>query len=277
LKDCESSDIHSKVGVAMTGWPEEKIKHDKKTRTLTKNVHFGIVFLIAKHNLYQFIKAMDPTFDGTEEMIGAAYDRYFERYTGVKAFMDKQQAFAQEHGYVETLFGLHRTLNVEDRHGAFDDDDGDEEIESLTADSSSHVSWRSQSVNSPVQGTAHQLLECGLVNIRRQFERYKVLGIPSMDVHDALYFMVNVLDLKECYIKSRYLMEHESLNTVKTDFPNIHWQVPIQVEAEAGLRLGGKVELENENFTIGGFLLAWYQKTKTQILELKKQLAEVPE
>jgi len=128
-----------------------------------------------------------------------------------------------------------------------------------------------------VQGTAHQLLECGLVNHKRQPEKYAVLGTPSMDVHDALYYMVNVLDLQEAYRKARYLMEQESLLTVRKDFPHINWTVPIVVEAEAGLRLGSKVELKDDKFTVGGFLLSWYEKTKGQILDLKKQLAEVPE
>jgi hypothetical protein len=73
------------------------------------------------------------------------------------------------------------------------------------------------------------------------------------------------------------LMEKESLNTLHEDFPDIDWKVPIIVEAEAGLRLGGKVDLPDDKFTIGGFMLSWYQKTKKQILELRGQLAEIPD
>jgi hypothetical protein len=276
LADCESADIHTTVGVAMTGWDADKIKHDKKTRTLTKNIHFGIIFLIAKHNLYDFIKAMDPTFDGTEEFVSDAYDRYFERYTGVKAFMDSQQEFAEQNGFVETVFGLHRVLNVGEQHGGFED--GSDEVDSIidAEGSGRGVSWRSQSVNTPVQGSAHELLECGLVNIRRKPDEYQVLGTPSMDVHDALYFMVNVLEIQEAYRKARYLMEEESLATVKSDFPYIDWKVPITTECEAGLRLGGKVVLEEGKFTIGSFLLDWYKITKKQIVELHEQLKVVP-
>lgn len=272
IADCAKGDIHTAVGVTMTGWAAEKIKHDKKTRTLTKNVHFGILFGIDKRNLFEFIKAVDPTFDGTEEMVFEAYDRYFARYKKVQLFIDHQREIAEEQGYVETIFGLHRTLNIVGFRGAFDEQDEfvDEAGERKTC-------WRNQCINTPVQGTAHQLLVCGMVNIIRRPEKYQVLGVPCMDVHDALYMMVNVLDLQEAYRKSRYLLEKESLATVKSDFPHIDWTVPIVVEAEAGLRLGGKVELENDSFTTGGFMLEWYQKTKTQILELRKQLDEVPE
>jgi uracil-DNA glycosylase family 4 len=278
IADCASDDIHAAVGSAMTSWDPQKIKDDNKTRTLTKNIHFGMIYLIAKHNLYDFIKAMDPTSDVTEKFVSDAYDRYFARYTGVRAYMDKQQEFAQEHGYVETVFGLHRTLNVGDvekpnNFGA----DGDDEMDVVSMQEGKQVSWRSQSVNTPVQGTAHQLLECGLVNHERQPEKYAVLNVPCMDVHDALYYRVNVLEIHEAYRKARYLMEHESLKTAKKDFPHIKWTVPIVVEAEAGLRLGAKIKLKDDQFTVGGFLLLWYEKTKKQISDLRKQLEQVPE
>jgi len=272
LKDCQASDIHTIVGVAMTGWAADKIKHDKKTRTLTKNIHFGILFGISKENLFDFIKAMDPDFDGTEEMVFEAYDRYFARYTGVAQYIEDQRERAETDGYVETIFGLHRTLNITAFRGAFD-----AEEEFVDESGERKASWRNQAINTPVQGSAHQLLVCGLVNIRRQPEKYKVLGVPCMDVHDALYMMVNVLDMKEAYRKARYLLEKESLETVKSDFPHIDWRVPIVVEAEAGLRLGGRVTLEDDKFTVGGFLLDWYEVTKKQMAALHRQVQEVPD
>lgn len=269
IKDCSESDIHTVVGHHMTGWPKDKIKHDKKTRTLTKNVHFGILFGIDRRNLYDFIKAMDPTFNGTEEEVFAAYDRYFERYKGIRAYIDAQREKTERDGYCETLFGLHRVLNITGFRGAFEEDE-----EYVDESGERQASWRNQCVNTPVQGTAHQLLECGLVNIRRQPKKYEVLGVPSMDVHDALYMMPRVLDLREAYRKARYLLEQESLATVRSDFPAIAWRVPIATEAEAGLRLGGKVELENDKFTVGGFLLRWYELTKKQICELHQELSK---
>jgi hypothetical protein len=155
--------------------------------------------------------------------------------------------------------------------------DGDDEMDVVSMQEGKQVSWRSQSVNTPVQGTAHQLLECGLVNHERQPEKYAVLNVPCMDVHDALYYRVNVLEIHEAYRKARYLMEHESLKTAKKDFPHIKWTVPIVVEAEAGLRLGAKIKLKDDQFTVGGFLLLWYEKTKKQIIDLRKQLEQVPE
>jgi DNA polymerase I-like protein with 3'-5' exonuclease and polymerase domains len=130
-------------------------------------------------------------------------------------------------------------------------------------------------LNGPIQGTSHQLMECALVNLHRRPEDYKELGLPVMDVHDALYFRVNILDLRVSHQKVKKLMEQDSLAVVKSDFPNIKWIVPIVTEAEAGLSLGCKLELPDDNINIGKFCLDWYQKRKKQLAELDKELLEV--
>jgi DNA polymerase I-like protein with 3'-5' exonuclease and polymerase domains len=195
--------------------------------------------------------------------IERAYVRYFKRYRGIKRFMDRQQRFAEEHHYVETLFGMRQHLDVSTQNNF----KGDYEA-------GGGMNWRSMSVNHPVQGTAHQLLECGLVNLRRQPNKYKVLGVPVMDVHDALYCNVRILDLVEAAAKIKYLLEKESLNTVKKDFPDIDWKVPITTEAEAGLRLGCKVDLK-DGFTVESFLADWFLKCRKQVLELNKEMRSI--
>jgi DNA polymerase-1 len=276
LKDCLESDIHTVVGVNMTGWSADKIANDKPTRTLTKNVHFGILFGISKQNLFEFIKAMDPNFKGTREQVEEAYDKYFKRYPGVARFIEKQRSFAAENGYVETLFGLRQPLIIKGFKSQ-NEDDIDFMSEEFIADVKDDraASWRNQAVNGPVQGTAHQLMECALVNLHRKPKRYEVLGVPVMEVHDALYMRVKFLALIEAYRKSRYLLEKESLNTVKSDFPEIDWKVPIVTEAETGLRLGGKVKMYDEYMELGDIMLRWFFKTKKQISELNEQIAAV--
>ena len=274
IADCMKSDIHTTVGTVMTGWDAERIRHDEATRTLTKNVHFGILFGISKKNLYAFVLAMSPPdMQGriTEEQVGEAYDRYFARYPQIAAFIQSQRDFAREHGYVKTMFGMVQTLNVTE------ESEDDEQQEILNFDEMTggrNAYWGNQAVNGPVQGTAHQLLICAYVNLRRQAAKYAILGIPPMEVHDALYFRVRVLELHEAYKKAKYLLEKESLNTVKTDFPDIDWKVPIVVEAKAGLRLGAAVNVD-EKTSIGGFMIDWWKKTKDQIEDLDRQLLEV--
>jgi hypothetical protein len=111
---------------------------------------------------------------------------------------------------------------------------------------------------------------CALVNLRRKKEKYAILGIPPMEVHDALYFVVKVLELFKAYKLAKYLLEKESLNTAKGDF-DIDFDVPIVVEAKAGLRLGCKVELEGVT-SIGQFLGNWFYENRKQVMALSKEM-----
>ncbi len=273
IADCAKADIHTAVGVTMTGWDADKIKNDKVTRTLTKNVHFGIMFGIAKQNLFDFVVAMSPPEMAdriTREQIYEAYDNYFKRYSGVGDYIDAQRSSAAVDKCVWTMFHMKQPLTITDGN------DGEFEFDGEDEDFGSEVRaggyWANQCINGPVQGTAHQLMECALINIVRQPEKYAILGIPCMDVHDALYMMVNVLDLPAVYTSARYLMEVESLNTVRQDFPEINWTVPIVTEAEAGLRLGCKIEL-SEGFELGDWMIDWWTKCRKQIKALDKEFA----
>jgi DNA polymerase-1 len=282
IQDCLESDIHTTVGVTMTGWSPDQIRNDKKIRTLTKNIHFGIIFGQSEDGTVNYVRAVTPPEDLekiSEEMIREGFRRYHARYPGIRRLIDKQRAIAKEHKFVETIFGLRRPLIIEEnsRNTAEDvidvDEDEDEFFEEETSGKRKSY-WGNICINSRIQGSAHQLMICAIVNLLRQAEKYKVLGVPSLEVHDFLGFRVRVLDLIEAYKQSRYLLEHESLNTVKKDFPHIKWRVPIVTEAEAGFRLGCQVGLE-EGFSIGDWLIRWFLKAKKQEVELDKELKTI--
>lgn len=132
--------------------------------------------------------------------------------------------------------------------------------------------------NTPIQGSAHQLMECALVNLKRKPKRYRLLGVPNMEVHDALYMTVLVLKLFEAKRRAKYLLEKDSLATVKSDFSHIDWEVPIVTESEAGIRLGCKIELDDKEkpvTSVGQYLYLWYEKCKKQIMDMNAQLQEV--
>lgn len=267
--DCNKSDIHTAVGVTITGWPAEKISKDKKTRTFTKNVHFGILFGSSDEGTYNFVLSAteEDQEPYTRKQVSEGRQRYFRRYPGVQRMIDRQRDFVREHGYVETLFGMRQPVIVRE---------GEDELEGYgEGDEKAGSYWGNQAVNGPVQGSAHQLLVCGLVNLVRQAEKYDALGLPTMDVHDALdFFNVGILDLQKGYKQAKQLMEEESLATVEKDFPDVNWDVPIVTDAEAGLSLGCMVEID-EKTTIGNFMLEWFHKRLEQELALKKELDAV--
>lgn len=246
---------------------------------LVSNCHFGIMYGLSKAGLYKFVVAMSPPdMRGriTEQQVSRAYDRYFKRYKKVRRFHEAQRAFAKENHFTKTIFGMIQTLNVTDdtpRDEEFEQ--GDEEYADSNEMGGRGAYWGNQAVNSPVQGSAHQLMICALVNLRRKVKKYSLLGIPPMEVHDALYFGVPVLSLIKAFSSSKYLLEKESLTTVTSDFPEIgKWKVPIVVEAKAGLRLGCKVKV-TEKTTIGGFLLEWVRRNAEQVRALDKELEAV--
>jgi hypothetical protein len=96
-----------------------------------------------------------------------------------------------------------------------------------------------------VQGAAHHLMLMGIATLRRKKKKYrKILGIPPMEVHDALYFFVKLKNLLKALILGKELLENEPLNVVKKEFPKIKWKIPLQVEGKCGFRLGDTVEIE---------------------------------
>lgn len=258
----------------MTGWDAERIRDDEQTRTLTKNCHFGILFGLASTGLYEFVRVMSPPdMQGriSQEQVDEAYRRYFARYKRVRRFQEKQREIAREQKYVETMFGMKQHLNVTEDRGT--------DVE-ITADEEGNVStgayWGNQSINGPVQGSAHQLMICALVNLIRKREKYRQLGVPPMEVHDALYMGVDVLTMFESFKLANYLLNNESLNTVKEDFPEIKWEVPIATDAKAGLRLGCKVKIK-EDGAVSDFLANWFRECRKQEQQLDKDLQVVIE
>lgn len=252
----------------MTGWDADRIMYDEETRTLTKNVHFGIMFGLNEHGLYEFVKAMSPVDMRdriSQEQISEAVKKYFKRYPGVKVFQEEQRDFAQANGYVETLFGMKQVLNVTDESRP----SLDEVVEDDEDGRSSW--WGNQAINGPVQGTAHQLVICALVNLLRKRLKYATLGIPPTEVHDAVYFGVRVLSLPEAYKKATYLLEKESIKTSEQDF-KIKWNIPIVTDAKAGLRLGCKIKV-NEKTTISAFLASWFYECRKQETQLEADFA----
>jgi uracil-DNA glycosylase family 4 len=239
IKDCMSSDIHSKVGHAMTGWPEEQIKKDKKTRTLTKNIHFGILFGLGANGLMDFIKVKDPDSTIDEKEAQRLYDNYFAAYPGVRDFIDEMRAFVEANGYVENMFGFRRPLGSDALEGYEKENEGEDSGEG-------GAFWGNQAINTPVQGAAHQLMLMAIARLKRKRKKYKLLGVPTIEVHDYLGFKIPLKNVFKSLKLCKELLEKEPLYVVKKEFPDIKWKIPLVVEGKVGFRLGDSVECEDD-------------------------------
>ena len=240
-------DIHSAVGHELTGQPIEKIKHDRDLRTAVKGIHFGIIYGMVEESLYWKLKAdaleRGEEFNMSKEDVAKLYRAYFRKFGGVKIFMDGLVEFGREHGYVKTLFGFPREIAV-------------------AGDESRTTFWENQCKNSPIQGTAHQLMLIAMAITSLKKQTYNLLQTLSMEVHDSLYDFVQLRNLAEAYKQFIYLMEKDVLVYVKKWWPEVDWVVPLKAEAKAGFRLGVMVEYHGES--VEEFIDSWCKKNQKE-------------
>jgi DNA polymerase I-like protein with 3'-5' exonuclease and polymerase domains len=251
-------DIHSAVGHELTGISIEKIKKDRDTRTAVKGIHFGIIYGLTAKSLFARLKAdaaeRHQQFDMSFEDVERLYNRYFDRFAGVKKWLEEQVAFAMEHGYSKTMFGFKREI-------------------SQVADEDRTTFWRNQAVNSPIQGTAHQLLLISLAIVEMKKQTYNLWQRMCMEIHDSLVTYVMLTNLPAAYKQGVYLLETDTLEYVKRHWPKIAWKIPLKAEAKVGFRMGVLVE-GYAGGSIDEFIENWCIKNREFEKKMKKQMQE---
>lgn len=266
-------DIHASVGNRLLGMDKSILEKEGPERVSVKGMHFGIIYGLMAQGLWQHIcatirkgiedgKLPSDTQLPTLQWVQDLLDNYFRTYRRVKEMIEGDHKQAEELGYVETMFGFRRWLNVQEQKdlgaqwkGAY---------------------WKNQAANTPIQGTAHQLLLMGLVNIIREPEKYKLLQRAQMEVHDAMYFVVKLKDLWKAIPLGIDMLEKQALKIVREEF-GIDWKVPLKVEPKAGFRFGVQVyKLGTKGpKTTAEFLNAWCSQNQKTERELQEQLNKI--
>ena len=160
----ENRDIHTLTASEVFGVPEEAM--DKETRGRAKAVNFGIVYGISPFGLAAQL--------GIPQQEARAYiDRYFSRYQGVHAFIERTIAEVRRDGFVRTLFGRIRPIP---------------DIESRNPNQRGFA--ERTAVNTPLQGTAADLIKLAMIVIDRQLIEEKLRTRMVLQVHDELLFEV---------------------------------------------------------------------------------------
>lgn len=157
-------DIHTLTASEVFGVPAETM--DKETRNRAKAVNFGIVYGISPFGL--------ATQLGIPQAEARAYiDRYFARYQGVHAFIEKTLAEVRQKGSVRTMFGRMRPIP---------------DIESRNPNQRGFA--ERTAINSPLQGTAADLIKLAMISIDRKLTERKLKTRMVLQVHDELLFEV---------------------------------------------------------------------------------------
>ncbi len=190
-------DIHTLTATEVFGVPAEAM--DKQTRNRAKAVNFGIVYGISPFGLAANL--------GIDQKEARLYiDRYFERYAGVRAFIDRTLEETRATQRVHTLFGRSRPIP---------------DIQSRNANLRGFA--ERTAVNTPLQGTAADLIKIAMIRIDRRLREENRKTRMTLQVHDELLFDVAEDEAEEV----RAMVKHEMENVIELS-------VPIVADAELG-------------------------------------------
>jgi DNA polymerase-1 len=184
-------DIHTLTASEVFGVPVEKM--DKVTRNRAKAVNFGIVYGISPFGLAQQLGI--PMSEAKQYI-----ERYFARYAGVHAFIEKTLEETRKTGSVRTLFGRVRPIP---------------EMESRNPNQRGFA--ERTAVNTPLQGTAADLIKLAMISIDRKLTERKLRTRMVLQVHDELIFEVPADEKAEVEAMVRTEME----GVVKLNVPLI--------------------------------------------------------
>ncbi len=185
----ENIDIHTLTASEVFGVPADQM--DKQTRNRAKAVNFGIVYGISAFGLAQQL--------GIPQAEARAYiERYFVRYEGVKRFIEKTLEQTRREGSVRTMFGRVRPIP---------------DIESRNPNQRGFA--ERTAINTPLQGTAADLIKLAMIAIDRQLTERKLKTRMLLQVHDELLFEVPTEETAEV----ETLVRREMEGVVKLDVP----------------------------------------------------------
>lgn len=176
------ADIHTQTAAAIFNVPLSEVTSDH--RRDAKIVNFGVLYGMTAFRLARDLKISRTR---AKEFI----DDYFSLYQGVQHFIDKTVAFAHENGYVETLTGRRRYIPGIDSH---------DRTECQMAER--------MAVNTPVQGSAADLIKIAMIRIADRIEKEKLSLKMILQVHDELVF-----ECPKSQVESLSLMVKEEMES----------------------------------------------------------------
>lgn len=191
-------DIHSATASEVFAVDIDKVS--KQQRRAAKAVNFGLIYGMSAFGLGKQL--------GVSRGEAQSYiDLYFERYPGVREYMDATRELAHEQGYVETIFGRRLYLP---------------EINSRNAQRRQYA--ERTAINAPMQGSAADIIKRAMISIDEWIYQSEKPVLMIMQVHDELVFE----------IKNTFLQEARE-NIVSRMVAAADLDVPLEVDANSGL------------------------------------------
>ena len=186
----EGQDIHAATASEMFNVPLDEMTPD--VRRQAKAINFGVIYGISGFGLARNLRI--PRAEAQ-----AFIDTYFERFPGIRTYMDDTVAFAKEHLRVETLFG--RRIHTPE----------------INAKGPTAGFAKRAAINAPIQGTAADIIRRAMVRMPDA-----IAGLPAkmlLQVHDELLFEVEDSAVDDLIGVARDVMENAAMPVVKIDVP----------------------------------------------------------
>ena len=194
----DGHDIHAMTASEMFDVPLEEMTSD--IRRQAKAINFGVIYGISGFGLARNLRIPRAEAQGF-------IDRYFERFPGIRTYMDDTVAFAKEHGYVQTLFGRKINtpeINAKGPHAGF---------------------AKRAAINAPIQGTAADVIRRAMIRMPAAIKGQNAHML--LQVHDELIFEVAEDGVDQLIETAREVMEGAS-------DPAVHLDVKLAVDAGQG-------------------------------------------
>ncbi|MCS6762618.1 MAG: DNA polymerase I [Candidatus Devosia symbiotica] len=202
LKDAfeEGLDIHAMTASEMFGVPVEGMPGDLRRRA--KAINFGIIYGISAFGLGNQL--------GISRSEAGSYIKiYFERFPGIKDYMDEQRRKVKEDGHVTTIFG--RRINFPN---------------AKSHNPSERAFVERASINASIQGSAADIIRRAMIRMEPELKKAKIDADMLLQVHDELIFEVPIGTEDQAILAIKAVMEGAAE-------PAVRLTVPIQVDAHA--------------------------------------------
>ncbi len=193
-------DIHAMTASEMFGVPVEGMPSEVRRRA--KAINFGIIYGISAFGL-----ANQLSIERAEA--GDYIRKYFERFPGIRDYMESRKQMAREQGYVETIFG--RRIHYP---------------EIRAANPSIRAFNERASINAPIQGSAADIIRRAMVRMEDALQAAGLSARMLLQVHDELIFETAEAEVEATLPVIREIMESAPM-------PALSMKVPLQVDARA--------------------------------------------
>ncbi|QOZ65651.1 DNA polymerase I [Bradyrhizobium arachidis] len=193
-------DIHAMTASEMFGVPIEGMPSEIRRRA--KAINFGIIYGISAFGLANQLGI-------AREEASAYIKKYFERFPGIRAYMDETKEFCRKNGYVTTLFG--RKMYYPD----------------IKASNASVRAFNERaSINARLQGTAADIIRRAMTRVEDALAQKKLSAQMLLQVHDELIFEVPDAEVEKTLPVVQHVMQD-------APFPAVLLSVPLHVDARA--------------------------------------------